>query len=347
MGMGLRAKKPAAAKAGARHPTRLTPLEAALARHVLETVPSIIYVYDVKLERNVFQNRRLSELLGGAPSDAQAASEWTNYLHPDDAPRFPAHRKRLKAIRAGQALSWEFRLRHKDGDWRWFNTSDVLLEADRSGAPRLIVGSAADITEQKKIDEHKDVLLGEMRHRARNATTMIEAIGRQTLPRDQPEVEAYFKSYAARLRALFSAGEVVLSSSARLADMRALLESALEPFRVNGEKSRIELEGPAIEITEQVAGSLALAVHELATNASKYGALSGSNGSVSLKWDVSRGRIRLDWKEKNGPPVAKPSHEGFGTRVIRHVARRESGGAVDLAYNPDGVRCRFEFSVSS
>jgi len=345
--MGLRAKKPAAAKAGARHPTRSAPLEAALARRVLEAVPAIVYVYDVKEGRNVFQNRRLGELLGDASDTHQGTAEWQRYLHPDDEAKFPAHRKRLRAIRAGETLSWEFRLRHAQGDWRWFNARDVLLKVDTDGEPRLIVGSAADITDQKKIDEHKDVLLGEMRHRARNATTMIEAIGRQTLPRDQPEVEAYFKAYVARLRALFSAGEVILSSSARLADLRALLESALEPFRVNGERARIEIEGPPIEIAEQVAGSIVLAVHELATNASKYGALSAAKGSVSLTWDVSHGRVKLDWKEKNGPPVTKPAREGFGTRVIRHVARQQSGGAVDLAYSREGVRCSFEFNVGS
>jgi PAS domain S-box-containing protein len=345
MGMGLRAKKPAAAKAEASHPTASAPLDAALARHVLEAMPAIVYVYDVKEGRNVFQNRRLGELLGDVSDAAQGHSEWQRYLHPEDAARFPAHRKRLKTIRAGQTLSWEFRLRHAQGDWRWFNARDVLLQAGPDGEPRLVVGSAADITEQKKIDEHKDVLLGEMRHRSRNATTMIEAIGRQTLPRDRPEVEAYFRDYVARLRALFSAGEVILSSNARLADLRALLESALEPFRVNGQKARIEIDGPPIEITEQVAGSIVLAVHELATNASKYGALSRAKGSVSLTWDVSEGRVKLDWIEKNGPPVTKPAHEGFGTRVIRHVARRQPGGAVNLAYNPDGVRCCFEFNA--
>jgi PAS domain S-box-containing protein len=343
MGMGLRAHAPAAAAADAGM-TRSTPLKAALARQVLETVPEIIYVYDVKERRNVFQNRRLDELLGG---DDGPLGEWQRHLHPEDAEKFSAQRERLRSIRTGQTLPWEFRLRDRQGDWCWFATREVLLEADADGSPRLIVGSATDITEQKRIDEHKDVLLGEMRHRARNASTMIEAIGRQSLPRGQPEVEAYYKNFVARLRALFSAGEVILSSTARLGDLRALIETALEPFRLNGERSRFEIDGPPIEIAEQVAGSIVLAVHELATNASKYGALSAPKGKVSLTWGVTEGRVKLDWREKNGPLVTKPAREGFGTRVIRQLALRQPNGAVDLAYKPGGVRCRLEFNARS
>jgi two-component sensor histidine kinase len=94
-----------------------------------------------------------------------------------------------------------------------------------------------------------------------------------------------------------------------------------------------------------MAGALALAVHELATNASKYGALSSSDGSASVTWRVFEGRVTLDWKEIDGPPVTPPNREGYGARVIRHLGVRQPGGTVNLKYEPEGVHCRFGFNA--
>src|SRR5258706_4798769 len=335
---GMMEPKSARATAGATLLKSSTPLEAALARQLLEAVPALIYVYDVKNDKRVFQNRRLCDVLGRAIADEDEVdqSEWQRYIHPEDAMRFAVHRTRLRTIEDHETLSWEFRARHSDGAWRWFSAHDRLLETDGDGSPRLVVGNTTDITEQKASEQHKDIVLEELRHRARNASAVIEAIGRQSLPRGEPAVAAYFAKYAARLRALFTAGEVILSSTARLADLRTLLETALKPFHVEGEDVRIRIEGPTAEISEEMAGALALAVHELATNASKYGALSRSDGSVSLVWRTLDGRVTLDWKEEGGPNVTTPTREGYGARVIRHLGVRQPGGTVSLKYEPDG-----------
>ena len=324
------------------------PPELALARQVLETVPSIIYVFDVKDEKNIYQNRRLGELLGNTEDDGlRGPGEWQRYIHPDDSARWPAQLARLRAIKPGDTITWECRVQAKSGEWRWFSTQDVLLQSDPDGTPRLIAGSASDSTMHKQMEEYKDILIEEMQHRARNLSTLIDAIGRQSLPPGQPAVEAFFNSYVASMRALLRAGELILASTDRVADLRALLQSALKPFGAEGDGSRFKLDGPSVPVGEQIAGSVVLAVHELATNAAKYGALTSPAGGVAIRWRRSGDRVTLDWKERGGPPVSQPSHQGFGGRVIRHLAVHEPSGAVSVVFEPDGVRARLAFGAAA
>jgi len=327
------------------------PLGSELAKRVLEKAPAIIYVFDVARERVVFQNRNPGALLGYPDALAERVEgEWRTLVHPDDVRALPEYRRRLKAIKAGEILSWEFRVRHANGSWHWFATHDVLLEASGDGTPKLTVGSASDVTQQRQAQEHQELLLAEMQHRTRNLTTVIDAIARQSLPRNQPAVEEYYRVIIARLRALFSAAEVVMASEARMADLRKILEATLAAFDDEGTKARIALEGPPLAMPEEAAASLALAVHELATNATKYGALSSREGIVNLTWDLNRSngtpKLEILWKENGGPPVKQPSHEGFGSRVIRYAASRQKDGKVDLTYASDGVSCRIAFALA-
>jgi len=327
------------------------PLEADLAHRVLETVPNILYVYDLKTGRSVFQNRSFGEFLGLDGATGTELDAWKALLHPDDAPNFDLHRTHLQSIRPGQTLSWEFRIRDSTGAWRWFMAKDVLIQSEADGTPHLIVGSASDVTEQKQAEENKDLLLEEIRHRTRNLTTLIDAIARQSLPKNAPAVEAYYKTYIARLRALFAAVELVFASKSRVADLRAVFRSALEPFEDGLGPQRIALGGPPVRAPEEIAGGIALAIHELATNATKYGGLSRAGGTVALHWTSEpRGdhiHTVVIWKERGGPLVSAPSREGFGTRVIRHAASRARDGKVALVFEPDGLRCTIAFSIGA
>src|ERR1700741_712813 len=112
-------------------------LDIALARRVLETAPTVIYVYDLRRETSVFQNRRFGELLGHPPQHDSHVSEWTAHVHPDDARAFPDYRERLRGIRPGETLSWEFRMRYVAGGWRWFLSRDTLLAPGEDGQPHL------------------------------------------------------------------------------------------------------------------------------------------------------------------------------------------------------------------
>lgn len=331
---------------GAVTPFVTDPLNAELARRVLEAAPTVIYVYDVQKGRCVFQNRRFGELLGRleTPTD-----EWHSFLHAEDEKSFSAHRARLKDIQPGATLFWEFRMQDAAGQWRWFLSRDVLLSRDDAGAPLLVVGNAADITEQKDAEERMEILAGEMRHRAKNLVSLVEGIGRLSRPKNEPRVDAFVDAYMGRLKALLHTGDIVLSSNQRVAYLLAVIESALAPFRSEDTPERIVVDGPAVAVSEKTAGGIALAVHELATNAVKYGALSSSSGKVSVHWTLkpheSGERFVMEWQERDGPPVTQPKTEGFGGKVIRHSIAHEPNGKITLDYLPDGLRCSFTFEI--
>jgi PAS domain S-box-containing protein len=318
--------------------------DAELARQLLRAAPIVLYVYDVQREKGVFQNRRLGELLGHA-EDGEAEREWQQFIHPDDAERFPQHRARLKTIAPGQALNWEFRLRDSGGDWRWFLSRDTLLSSDAAGRPLLIVGSAADITEQKKAEQHKELLAEEMRHRARNLVAVVQAIARMSRPKDQPDANKFIDAFMGRLLTLLNTGGIVLSSAERRADLGDIANAALAPFETTA--NRIHISGPGVRLLERTAGNLALALHELATNALKYGALSCEGGSVTVTWsfESETGKLTLEWLETGGPPTSPPAREGFGGLVIRQAVARERNGRISLDYAPEGLRCRFEMEI--
>lgn len=329
-------------------PTVAAPLKPEFALKILEAAPAIIYVYDVQRERSIFQNRRFGELLGHPPTDHSRPSDWKAFIHPEDAARFPAHRDRLKRIGADETLSWEFRMRDSEGHWRWFLSRDSLLSTDKAGTPLLVVGGASDISEQKQAEKLKELLADEMRHRARNLVAIVEAIGRMSRPKGMPDVNQHLDVFMGRLLTLLNTGAIVLSSASRKGDFEAIVKSTLAPF-ATGPSSRLAFDGPSVGLPEQTAGGLALAIHELATNAIKYGALSTNSGSVSLKWSVlrsdGRSRFSMEWREAGGPKVSLPHDEGFGAMLIRQSVTREANHEVDLDYSPSGLRCRLAFEL--
>jgi PAS domain S-box-containing protein len=316
------------------------------AAQILAKAPAVIYVHEIKTGAIVFLNRQIGALLGYPENNIPT---WSDIMHPDDRDALAAYGKRIDAIREGETLSFEYRVRDVHGDWRWFATRDMLLSTDEDGKPAFVVGSASDVTEQKQAEEHKDVLLHEMQHRTRNLTALIDAIARQSMPPNEPAVENYYRTFIARLRTLFGAAEIVMGSQRRQADLGDILRAALSPFAADtGERLRVE--GPRVQVHEQTAASVALAIHELATNAMKYGALSTPKGQVSLRWHAKpkdrTAHVEIVWKESGGPPVRAPSREGFGSRVIRYATSRERDGSVVLAYEPAGVTCTIGFTTA-
>lgn len=308
---------------------------------LLKTATAIVYVYDVQNTRNVFQNHRLGMVLGYPEADWQDQTrEWQSYIHPDDGLKFSEHLIRLKSITEKQSASWDYRLRDAVGSWRWFISHDTLLANDSDHRPHYVVGTATEITAQKQAEEQKQVLFHEMRHRAKNFAAVIDAIARQMRPTVHPEAVAALDSFAGRLCALLSAGDSVLSSADRVADFRTVATETLVPFSVG---ERVLMIGDALTISEATAGTLALALYELATNALKYGALSTSGGSVRLRWWRDGAGASIEWKERGGPRVMPPTREGFGTRLIKSAVAQDRLANVALNYEPDGLRCRFSF----
>ena len=196
--------------------------------------------------------------------------------HIDEEPRL------LERIRRGERTDhYETIRRRKDGS---LIPISLTLSPIRNARGQIIGASkiARDDTERKRADERREILLGEMRHRAGNLTALISALTNQSRPRNSPVVDRYIERFLGRMRSIMAAGELVLASSSRTPDMADIIGTALKPFVGMHETSRIASSGPSLQVSEQLGAGLALAVHELETNAVKYGALSTDQRSVTL-----------------------------------------------------------------
>jgi PAS domain S-box-containing protein len=206
----------------------------------------------------------------------------------------------------------------------------ITVSPLRNAAGRVVGASkiARDITERKRAEAHREMLLGEMKHRVKNTLAMVQAFANQTL-RTVPKEER--ETFGGRLRALAGAYELLTSEAWNRAEIRRVVEQALEPFPLQ----RIAFEGPDCAVNATNASHLTLALHELATNAVKYGALSNAEGRVHIDWLIEgQSRARLSWRESGGPAVPPPARKGFGSTLIELVLEN-----VRLEYAPGGVVC--------
>lgn len=204
---------------------------------------------------------------------------------------------------------------------------------------------ARDITDRKRAQEQASLLIGEMKHRLKNSLSIVQAIASQTLGRVTPQEHAAF---AGRLQALASAQDLLTLKNLRSVPLREVLERVLAPFQER-HSERITLDGvDGIWLDAGKVTLLSMGLHELATNAAKYGALSNDTGTVHVTWRaaaVEKGRrVTLTWREKGGPPVEPPERKGFGSLLLEQALKSELGGAT-LEFRPDGVVCSVELTV--
>ena len=212
-----------------------------------------------------------------------------------------------------------------------------------NGNPAHLLSISRDITEeyQASIDLKESVarqklLSDELNHRIKNTLAVVSAIAQQTIRGD--DVAAARDAFTSRLITLSAAHDILTQTSWVSAPIAHVVEGALAPHRTDRE--RIRITGPDLMLPPKPALSLALALHELATNALKYGALSNDAGSVDIAWRSEGGTFRFTWTEKNGPTVTgAPTRKGFGTRLIDGVLAHDFGGAVTTRYEPGGVVC--------
>jgi PAS domain S-box-containing protein len=200
-----------------------------------------------------------------------------------------------------------------------------------------------DFRARKRAEDDMRMMNGELAHRLKNVLAVVQSIALQTL-RNAADMPSASENLSARLVALGAATDVLTGGSWRSADLRALAEHTLAPHGELG--ARILLEGPPVALQPQVAVALALALHELATNAAKYGALSNETGCVQLAWQVDgtgpEAKFRLTWREKGGPPVSPPSRRGFGSTLIERSLRSYFGGTAATEFLPEGLRFMLE-----
>ena len=193
-----------------------------------------------------------------------------------------------------------------------------------------------DVTERKRAEETQRLLIGELNHRVKNTLASVQAIASQTL-RHSTGPSDFAPTFIGRIHALARAHSLLSATTWQGASLRELVEGQLLTGTVAA--SQLVIDGPDVDLAPEPALHLALVLHELVTNAHKYGALSVPTGNASLRWTRARGQLLLEWQERGGPPVVPPQRRGFGSALIERSLRAEGGGA-EAEYAPEGLTWR-------
>lgn len=241
----------------------------------------------------------------------------------------------------GEPFEIDFRIRRADsGELRWIGARAISV-CGEAGRQERMIGVNFDLTERRNAEDRRTLLINELNHRVKNTLATVQSIAAQTFraSRVGRELRDLFE---ARLVALSNAHNVLTRESWEGAPLSDVVAQTLHPFRdVNGGDS-LSISGPALRTTPKAALALAMALHELATNAVRYGALSIEGGRVEIAWRLRGGTFVMEWRERNGPPVQPPAHRGFGTRLVGSSLAGELNGVVDLRFDADGLTCRIE-----
>lgn len=280
-------------------------------------------------------------LLYGLPADSgpRPYTDYVDAVHPDD-------RERL-ATAAGRGLEeglrrTEYRIVLGDGQVRWLERQGNVLRG-ASGVPTHVVGASFDITARQDREAQMALLTQESSHRIKNLLSMVQAIVAQTL-RSADSMATARTSVADRLTALGQAQDLLTHGLEEGAGLHDLVVSAT---RLHDDGQRFHVEGPNIRLGSRPALGVALMLHELGTNAAKYGALSVAEGRVDITWRTDAGgNVEWLWTERGGPPVQPPQRRGFGSSLIERGLSSLPGSSVSLTYDASGVVCRAHLAVA-
>lgn len=281
----------------------------------------------------------------GLPDDAEfARKNFTARLHPDDADRVVAAIQ--DTIANDTPLDLEYRILTPAGEQRWIHARGAI-QRRADGTPLEMSGFTSNITARKFAEEHRAVLAHELTHRVKNTLATVGAVVSQTL-RDSPSLAEARVAVAGRIASLGTAHELLVRDEVEGAAIGEIVERVLAPF-IDSNGMRFAVQGPEIRLSPEITLALSMALHELATNAIKYGALSVPTGRVNIEWALAGGigdrRFTFSWVEQGGPAVVPPTRIGFGTRMIERVFAQHVEGKAGITYAPDGVRFAIESPV--
>ena len=276
---------------------------------------------------NAFLGRRVDQIVGLTDEEVVPVSD-----------RATITKLKQQALSTGEPVDDELRLKGPAAS-RWY---DFHMEPLRDAEGRVVglTCAAVDITERKAGEEHLRLLMRELTHRSKNLLAVIQALARQT-SRHAGSLESFLEEFSARLQALSRSHDLLVQEEWHSAGLRDLVRSQLGHY-IDRDQSQISIEGPPVHLKPEAAQSLGLALHELAVNAAKYGALSVSNGHVDVLWEAGETNgngIVIRWIERDGPAVERPKKHGFGTMAIQRNLSRSLEADVDLNFAEDGVSC--------
>jgi PAS domain S-box-containing protein len=239
------------------------------------------------------------------------------------------------ATQNSPSFQTEFRVCRPNGELRWC-IGTAVASVDATDNVVRISGVTIDITDRKEAEERQVLLAREVDHRARNALALVQSIVRLTR---SDTVKSYIAAVDGRIGALARAHTLLAQSRWQGADLGRLVDEELAPYRAAGDDARIAARGPDVSLEPRTAQTLALALHELSTNAAKYGALSVVSGRVGVNWELQPDSLVLHWSESGGPLAKPPATPGFGIRVISTSIERQLEGKADFDWQPEGLNC--------
>jgi two-component sensor histidine kinase len=288
-----------------------------------------VYEWDMA-DGRVFRTLGVTAMLGEPlPATAEA---WMQRIHPEDSARVEEELRACSAAPSRERYEMEYRVRRADGGWAWVWDRARVVRDPRSGAVLRSLGGAIDITARRLAEERQALLMREVDHRGKNALAVVRAALRLTRSTD---LAAYRSAIEGRVDALARAQSLLAETGWQGSDLRHLLGLALQPFLT---ASQAVFEGPDVELAAGATQPMTMVLHELATNATKYGALSSADGVLRVTWRVEGDALRLRWEEAGGPAVAgRPASKGFGSRVVDTTVCGQLGGSVAWSWAPTGL----------
>ncbi len=288
------------------------------------------------------RSENASQVLGfDANADAPGrANDFLVRVHPEDRAGFAARIRRLCVD--NPSYSTTFRFIRPDGHEVWLEETGKA-EFDQSGRYLRVKGLTRDITDRKRAEERQRMLVRELDHRIKNVLASVVTVARRTRE-DSGSMDEFLQVFEGRIQSLANAHRLLNQNHWQGVSLADLVRKELAPCVGMGSAS---VEGPEVLLSPEATQSVAIVLHELVTNASKYGALATKDGRISVRWDWQREgeaarRLLLEWVESGGSAVVPPSQSGYGTEAIRRLIPYELGGAVDLAFDAAGLRCRIE-----
>lgn len=304
-------------------------------RTLADSIPQLAWMADA--DGFIFwYNRRWFEYTG-ATLDEMRGWGWRKAHHPDHVEGVVARIKR--SFETGEPWEDTFPLRGADGQYRWF-LSRALPIRDPDGRIVRWFGTNTDVSEQKETEERQRLLVNELNHRVKNTLTVIQSIAAVTA-RSAASATAFSKSLIARIIGIARTHDLLTESHWAGASLSGVLSNELSPYQSDGAQ-RATLRGDYVWLTPKIAVSLGMVLHEMATNAAKYGALSTSEGRIEVGWELRQEAnglvLHLEWTEIGGPRVEAPTQQGFGSRLITQSLTRDLSGRVHMDFRPDGLR---------
>ncbi len=292
--------------------------------------------------RYVYVNSYFCELVGRSREEL-VGLHFERITHPDEI----AENARLFAQAVATGAPYTFRKRYVRPDRTavWTEVSVTALSERHEGLLSVVV----DLTSRMRAEAQKNLLIEELNHRVKNTLSAVQSLAAMTI-KHSASSKTFYDTFLARLMALSATHSLLTRGSWQEAPLHDLIAIELEPY-AGREQARVSLMGPATDLSPRQTISLGMVIHELATNAAKYGALALSAGRISISWcfedKLGKPSLRIDWDERGGPPVEAPLQRGFGSRLIEQSITHELGGSFEPRYEREGFQCTIIVPMTS